>query len=296
MLLVEGARCHFPHRSDCRLPTDKTQMEITNTHRSMKFSLLTLFMALVLEAHLMLAQNVDETTFILLKGDIIKAVTASDAAGHNSLTITFTPEKRVEFNDFTEHNLNKVVKFVCDGKVICQPRLMSAIKGSSMEIPVNTPSNASAIAESVLANLSPLELEAEEQKLEKQTSDAEHASHNNPVRNELVSRLQHALDTDDKIAFEKCFNFDGTTDELWQGFAQIENKIFALPSYYVFDKERIDQGKLHAVKDGRNYTLNGDWTFDVGIYNSKTLCLGYVLPAGLANGKCQVLLTVEDKS
>ena len=75
---------------------------------------------------------------------------------------------------------------------------------------------------------------------------------------------------------------------------QLEEEIFALPSYYVFVQDRIDQGKAHVTKDGKNYTLNGDWTFDVGIYE-KAKSKGFVLPAGVADGRCQILLTVEEK-
>ena len=186
------------------------------------------------------------------------------------------------------------MKFVCNGEVISDPRLLSVIRGSSIEIPVNTPVEATAISESVLASLSPHELELKQQELEAQTADIERASHT-PSQNKLVSDLQAALDAHDKAAFETCFNFDGANEELRKGFTQLEDEIFAMPSYYVFVQNRMDQGKAHMTKNGKNYTLNGDWTFDVGIYNSKAKSKGFVLPAGTANGKCQGLLTVEEK-
>ena len=243
---------------------------------------------------IVIANDMDEATFTLSKGDVLKSVITLDATGHTTLTITFTPERRAEYNHFTENNLNELVKFVCDGKTISEPRILGVIKGSSMEIPVNTPAEAATICESVLASLSPQELELKQQELEAQTADIERASHT-PSQNKLVSDLQTALDAHDKAAFETCFNFDGVNDELRKSFTQVEDEIFALPSYYVFVQNRIDEGKLHMTKDGKNYTLNGDWTFEVGIYNSKAKSKGFVLPAGMANGKCQVLLTVEDK-
>ena len=240
------------------------------------------------------ADEKEESTFTLSKGDVLKSVITSDATGHTTLTITFTPERRAEYNNFTENNLNKLVKFVCNGKTISEPRILGVIKGSSMEIPVNTPAEAATICESVLASLSPNELEIKQQELEAQTADVERASHT-PLPNKLISDLQNALDSHDKAAFETCFNFDGANEELRKGFTQLEDEIFAMPSYYVFVQNRMDQGKAHMTKNGKNYTLNGDWTFDVGIYNSKAKSKGYVLAAGMADRKCRVLLTVEDK-
>ena len=265
-----------------------------DTARSMKHLLSTILTGFVLAIHPLLAQKVDEATFTLSKGDVIKAVMMSDAAGHTTLTITFNPERRVEFNAFTENNVNKQVKFICNGKTILEPRILNATKGSSMEIPVNTPADGASIIGSTLATLSPQKLELKQQELEAQTAKAERASHD-PSQNKLVDDLQVALDAHDKTAFEKCFNFDGINDELRKGFLQLEDEIFALPSFYVFVQKRMDQGKLHMTKDGKDYTLNGDWTFEVGIYNSKAKNKGFVLPAGMANGKCQVLLTVEEK-
>ncbi len=114
------------------------------------------------------------------------------------------------------------------------------------------------------------------------------------TRERLVSDLTVALDAHDKVAFEKCVNLDGVDEDIRQGFKEVEDQIFAMPSYYVFAKERIDQGKAHILKDGKNYTLNGEWTFDIGIYVSKPPSKGFVIPAGMANGKCQVLLTVQE--
>ena len=159
---------------------------------------------------------------------------------------------------------------------------------------MSTPAGGASIIESTLASLSPQELELKQQELEAQTADMDHASHT-PLQNKLVEDLQVALDAHDKAAFEKCFNFDGVNDELRKSFIQVEDEIFALPSYYVFVQNRTDQGKAHTTRDGKDYTLNGDWTFEVGIYNSRAKSKGLVLPAGMANGKCQVLLTVEEK-
>ena len=203
---------------------------------------------------IIMAGEMDEATFILSKGDVIKSVITSDAVGHNTLNITLTPERRAEFNALTENNLNKQVKFVCDGKVVCRPRIFGIIKGTSLEIPGATAADAVFIIESTLADLSPQELEVKQQVLEAQTADMELAAHT-PLQNKLVSDLQSALDTHDKSAFERCFNFDGVNEDLRKGFMQLEDEIFALPSYYVFVQNRIDQGKAHTTKDGKNYTL-----------------------------------------
>lgn len=115
------------------------------------------------------------------------------------------------------------------------------------------------------------------------------------TRERLVSNLTAAFDSHDRAAFEKCVNLDGVDEDIRQSFKDLEDEIFAMPSHYVFAKERIDQGKAHIVKDGKNYTLNGDWTFDIGIYVSKSPSKGFVIPAGVAKGKCQMLLTVEER-
>ena len=120
--------------------------------------------------------------------------------------------------------------------------------------------------------------------------------HGATTREELVSEVNAALDAHDKVAFEKCFNHDGATEGFQRALTDIEEQIFSLPTHYVYAKERIDKGKMHFAKDGKNYTLNGDWLFDIGIYISKPPSpKGYVLPAGMANGKCQLLITTEDK-
>ena len=94
---------------------------------------------------IVMANEKDEATFTLSKSDVIKAVMMSDAAGHTTLTITFSPERRTEFNAFTENNVHKHVKIVCDGKTILEPRILGVIKGLSMEIPVNTPADGASI-------------------------------------------------------------------------------------------------------------------------------------------------------
>lgn len=114
-------------------------------------------------------------------------------------------------------------------------------------------------------------------------------------RDQLVAQLTTALDSHDKNAFEKCVNFDGVDADDRKAFTEIENQIFALPSHYVFASDRIDTGTAHVTKDGKSYILNGDWTFLIDVYRSKSPSNGWVLPAGVANGKSQVLLSVEEK-
>ena len=92
--------------------------------------------------------------------------------------------------------------------------------------------------------------------------------HGATTREELVSEVNASLDAHDKAAFEKCFNHDGATEDFQRAFTDIEERIFSLPTHYVYAKERIDKGKMHFAKDGKDYTLNGDWLFDIGIYIS----------------------------
>jgi hypothetical protein len=110
---------------------------------------------------------------------------------------------------------------------------------------------------------------------------------------ELVSELQVALDNHDSAAFEKCFNFDGTSNELRRAFLEIEATIFAWPSHYVFASKRVGSGRMYTVRNDRTYTLNGECSFLINIYAGKTSMSGFNLPAGWVSGRYLVLRTVE---
>jgi hypothetical protein len=74
------------------------------------------------------------------------------------------------------------------------------------------------------------------------------------------------------------------------------DKVFSWPSHYVFTSERVDKGPMHVVRHGVANTLNGEWMFNLNMYESKSPTKGLVFPAGFANGKCLILAAVkEDK-
>jgi hypothetical protein len=115
------------------------------------------------------------------------------------------------------------------------------------------------------------------------------------TRDELVSELTIALEARDKAAFKKCWNFEGADLEQRKIYAEVEDQIFSWPTHYVLTQERSDEGKMHATHNGKNYTLNGDWSFFIDIYLSEPPSKGFVLPAGMANGKYLILLRTEEK-
>lgn len=112
---------------------------------------------------------------------------------------------------------------------------------------------------------------------------------------ELVSEVTASLKARDRAAFEKCFNFEGAAEMERKVFAEMEEQIFSWPTHYVDTTERQDEGKMHATRNGKNYTLNGDWKFLLNIHISKPPSKGFVMPAGMVDGKCLMLLATEEK-
>jgi hypothetical protein len=115
------------------------------------------------------------------------------------------------------------------------------------------------------------------------------------TRDELVLEVTASLKARDRAAFEECVNFEGADEELRKSFAEMEDQMFSWPTHYVITTERRDEGKAHATENGKNYTLNGDWSFFIDIYLSKPPSKGFVMPAGMVNGKCLILQRTEEK-
>ncbi len=115
------------------------------------------------------------------------------------------------------------------------------------------------------------------------------------TRNELLFSLLAALKTHDKPAVARCFNLAGVDDAGRRALNEILNQLLAWPSYHVFTSERTERGKAIIPQDGENHTLNGDWTFQIHIHMKTPPSEGFVFPAGFADGRCQILLTVKDK-
>jgi len=113
---------------------------------------------------------------------------------------------------------------------------------------------------------------------------------------ELVAEVEAAIKARDGVAFQKCFNLEGTEPGAEKAMQRTTDKVFSWPSHYVFTSERVDKGPMHVVRHGVANTLNGEWMFNLNMYESKSPTKGLVFPAGFANGKCLILAAVkEDK-
>ena len=113
---------------------------------------------------------------------------------------------------------------------------------------------------------------------------------------ELAAQIRSALDAHDKGAFERCFDFEGTDSVSREAFSKIEEMIFSWPSHEVFTSKRGEKGASQTTSDGKNYTLNGDWTFSVHVNVSKAVERGFVFPAGPTDENYRCLMAVRQKA
>ncbi|MDD5198459.1 MAG: hypothetical protein PHC88_01535 [Terrimicrobiaceae bacterium] len=114
-------------------------------------------------------------------------------------------------------------------------------------------------------------------------------------RDGLMFSLNSALMSRDRAAFARCVNFTGADEATRTAFAKIIDQIFAWPGHYVFTSERSGQGNPDIEQNGRKYTLNGDWKFQVHVFLSKTTSKGFVFPAGSVNGQFFILVAIPAK-
>lgn len=113
-------------------------------------------------------------------------------------------------------------------------------------------------------------------------------------RQELEFEVNSALKTRDPIALVRCFNFQGADKATRNELTGILENIFAWPAYTVSTSDRKEQGRVRLTKGDRNYTLNGEWLFQIHILSGEKG--GYVFPAGIANGEYLILLTTPEKN
>lgn len=113
-------------------------------------------------------------------------------------------------------------------------------------------------------------------------------------RAELLFELQTAVKIKDRIAFAECFNFRGTNPATQKSTAAMITQIFRWPEQIVTTSERDRSGKLVVTKNGRNWTLNGDWVFQVHFMAGKDSKQGFVFPAGLDGNQWKILLMIEE--
>lgn len=92
------------------------------------------------------AELPDLVTFMILPGQVTQAAVVLNADGHTALQITLTEEKRIDFREFTERNLDKQVKIDVNGRVLLRPVIKARISSGSLELPISSPEAGLAIA------------------------------------------------------------------------------------------------------------------------------------------------------
>lgn len=112
-------------------------------------------------------------------------------------------------------------------------------------------------------------------------------------RSEFLFRLKVALKLRDHPGLVDCFYFDrvepGTERQVWMAIEQI----LSWHGHEVSVTERKKEGPFFMEKDGRRFTLNGDWTFQVHIHQAEAPSRGFVFPCGeTGGGKYAILLSV----
>jgi len=114
-------------------------------------------------------------------------------------------------------------------------------------------------------------------------------------REGLEFEVNSALKERDAVALVRCFNYQGTDDATRKELTRAMEQILSWPSHYVTTSDRKEEGRVRITKNGANYTLNGDWLFQVHIYATKEQSNGYVFPAGLAGEQCLILMAVKER-
>ena len=120
-------------------------------------------------------------------------------------------------------------------------------------------------------------------------------AHASAGKDALIFDLNAALKSGDVIALARCFNVLGTDEATRLATTKILDEIITWPTPYVTVTDREGDGRATFKRDGHNYTLNGDWTFQVHIHRGPEPTSGYVFPAGYTSRECLILLAVEDK-
>lgn len=115
-------------------------------------------------------------------------------------------------------------------------------------------------------------------------------------RSEFMFRLQTALKMRDHPGLAACFHFDrveaDTERQVWMALEQI----LSWQGHHVTVTERKKEGPFFMERDGRRFTLNGNWTFQVHIHQTEGPSRGFVFPCGETDeGKFAILLSVPAK-
>ena len=137
---------------------------------------------------------------------------------------------------------------------------------------------------------------------ESQTKPPASNSTNPPASplDQFQAALQKAVDSKDKAALLALFNMEGvdakTQAEDKAALDPVIDKIFSWPGVKVECRHRPESKPALAERDGKKFTLNGQWTFGVSLNNtapSLSKSQGYVFPAGQTPNGMRILMQVE---
>lgn len=113
------------------------------------------------------------------------------------------------------------------------------------------------------------------------------------TRDDFLFELRTALKTRDWGSLVACFEFEGaepgTEKALWKALEQL----LTWPTHHIQVTERSGSGAFFMRRDGRRYTLNGDWRYQIHIHVRPPPSRGYVFPVGVTpEGRHAILLTI----
>ncbi len=112
------------------------------------------------------------------------------------------------------------------------------------------------------------------------------------TRADFLFALETAVKEGDREALIKCFHLEGANDATKKKITRSVDQICSWPTRIVFTTERTGTGPLRVNQDGKSYTLNGEWLFQVHLFLKKPPSKGFVFPAGTSNGKYTILTIV----
>ena len=112
------------------------------------------------------------------------------------------------------------------------------------------------------------------------------------TRADLLFALNSALKARNRAAVARCFNFEGADEATRKAMVTVITEICAWPTHHVFTTERQGAGPLRSEQGGKMHTLNGDWTFQVHIFQKEPPSKGFVFPAGEVGSKNLLLMMV----
>jgi hypothetical protein len=117
------------------------------------------------------------------------------------------------------------------------------------------------------------------------------------TRGELLFALSSAVKERNKGGILACFNLQDADDGMRRTIDSAVTQICRWPTNHVFSTERSGSGPLQSSRDGKTWGLNGDWEFQVHIFQKpEQPSKGFVFPAGKTRGpnsRYAVLLLVE---